>query len=216
MGVMHVSCTRQTSSTASAGRMRQRAAIAPCELSPSVTAADPALWRPAGRPGGPKTIRPRNSSTDWSRRSMASENNWFEEVLAARTSGNADPDVPYGQLSASENRDPGRPRAARPHPHHPRRAASQAATSNARSSPQSPRSRPRRSRRTHRTRPAGHENAQYLGPAHAVEDARRRNATPTARTSIPLRTSVGAVNRTIPDMIPSGPAPPWRASQKVL
>jgi ATP-dependent Clp protease ATP-binding subunit ClpA len=56
---------------------------------------------------GPETIRPRNSSTDWSRRSMTSENNWFGEVLAARTSGNAGPDVPYGQLSASENRDPG-------------------------------------------------------------------------------------------------------------
>jgi hypothetical protein len=38
---------------------------------------------------------------------MTSENNWFGEVLAARTSGNAGPDVPYGQLSASENRDPG-------------------------------------------------------------------------------------------------------------
>ena len=60
-----------------------------------------------GRLRGPETIRPRNSSTDWSRRSMTSENNWFGEVLAARTSGNAGPDVPYGQLSASENRDPG-------------------------------------------------------------------------------------------------------------
>ena len=38
---------------------------------------------------------------------MTSENNWFGEVLAARTSGNAGPDVPYGQLSASENRDSG-------------------------------------------------------------------------------------------------------------
>ncbi len=56
---------------------------------------------------GPETIRPRNSSTDWSRRSMTSENNWSGEVLAARTSGNAGPDVPYGQLSASGNRDPG-------------------------------------------------------------------------------------------------------------
>src|SRR5271166_5890194 len=28
---------------------------------------------------GPETIRPRNSSTDWSRRSMTSENNWFGE-----------------------------------------------------------------------------------------------------------------------------------------
>ena len=26
--------------------------MAPCELSPSVTAADPAWWRPAGKPGG--------------------------------------------------------------------------------------------------------------------------------------------------------------------
>jgi len=38
---------------------------------------------------------------------MTSKNNWFGEVLAARTSGNAGPDVPYGQLSPSENRDPG-------------------------------------------------------------------------------------------------------------
>jgi hypothetical protein len=29
----------------------QRTAMAPCELSPSVTAADPAWWRPAGGPG---------------------------------------------------------------------------------------------------------------------------------------------------------------------
>ena len=49
----------------------------------------------------------RNSSTDWSRRSITSENNWFGEILAARTSGNAGPEVPYGQLRASENRNPG-------------------------------------------------------------------------------------------------------------
>jgi hypothetical protein len=36
---------------------------------------------------------------------MTSENNWFGKVLAARTPRNAGPDVPYGQLSASENRD---------------------------------------------------------------------------------------------------------------
>jgi hypothetical protein len=38
---------------------------------------------------------------------MTSENNWFGETLAARTAGNAGPDVPYGQLSASESRDSG-------------------------------------------------------------------------------------------------------------
>ncbi len=116
---------------------------------------------------------------------MTSENNWFEEVLAARTSGNAGPDVPYGQLSASENRDPGRPRAARPHPHHPRRAASQAATSTARSSPQSPRPRPRRSRRTRaprrQSRPDAPHPAGWTRRCSASRSCPRRQGRPTPK-----------------------------------
>ena len=42
--------------------------------------ANPARRSP---PRGPETIRPGNSSTDWSRRSMTPENHWFGEVLAS-------------------------------------------------------------------------------------------------------------------------------------
>ena len=38
---------------------------------------------PAIATPGPETIRPGNSSTDWSRRSMTPENHWFGEVLAS-------------------------------------------------------------------------------------------------------------------------------------
>ena len=82
------------------GRASERANVTPIGVAGLPGQPPPARKRP-------ETIRPRNSSTDWSRRSMTSENNWFGEVLAARTAGNAGPDVPYGQLSASENRGPG-------------------------------------------------------------------------------------------------------------
>jgi hypothetical protein len=57
---------------------------------------------------GPETIRPRNSSTDLSRRSMTSKNNWFGvEPKRPGLPGTRARTSPYGQLSASENRDPG-------------------------------------------------------------------------------------------------------------
>ena len=65
------------------------------------------LRLPASSTRGPETIRPRNSSTDWSRRSKTSENNWFGEVLAGQDFRERGPGRPIRPAQRFREQGPG-------------------------------------------------------------------------------------------------------------